>query len=101
MDNTFCRKYLGGSGFISYFLLKELRPGIDPLGPENKLIFFLGPMVGTSVIGNGRNGIGAKSPLSNGFAFSQVGEFWEAELKKAGFDVIVIEGKSENRTIFG
>ena len=41
VDELFCRKYLGGAGFISYFLLKELRPGIDPLGPENKLIFAL------------------------------------------------------------
>ncbi len=96
IDHAFCRKYLGGSGFISYFLLKELRQGVDPLGPENKLIFALGPMVGTSVIGNGRNGIGAKSPLSGGIAWSQVGEFWGAELKKAGYDSLVIEGRSDH-----
>ncbi len=95
IDNAFCRKYLGGSGFISYFLLKELRQGVDPFDPENKLIFALGPMVGTSVIGNGRNGIGAKSPLSGGIAWSQVGEFWGAELKKAGYDSLIIEGKAD------
>jgi aldehyde:ferredoxin oxidoreductase len=98
-DDIFCRKYLGGSGFISYFLLKEIKQGVDSLGPENKLIFALGPMVGTSVIGNGRNGIGAKSPLSNGIAFSQVGEFWGAELKKAGFDGIIVEGKA-NKPVY-
>jgi len=95
INDMFCRKYLGGSGFISYFLLKELRQGVDALGPENKLIFALGPMVGTSVIGNGRNGVGAKSPLSGGIAWSQVGEFWGAELKKAGFDGIIVEGKAD------
>ena len=36
---SFCRKYLGGAGFVAYHLLKELTPGIDPLGPENKLVF--------------------------------------------------------------
>jgi len=46
LDELFCRKYLGGAGFVSYFLLKELQPGIDPLGPENKLIFALGPVTG-------------------------------------------------------
>ena len=95
IDDIFCRKYLGGSGFISYFLLKELGREGDSLGPENKLIFALGPMVGTSVIGNGRNAIGAKSPLSGGIAFSQVGEFWGAELKKAGCDGIIFEGKAD------
>jgi aldehyde:ferredoxin oxidoreductase len=95
IDDIFCRKYLGGSGFISYFLLKELKQGVDSLDPENKLIFALGPTVGTSVVGNGRNGIGAKSPLSGGMAWSQVGEFWGAELKKAGYDGIIVEGKAD------
>lgn len=94
-DDKFYRKYLGGSGFIAYFLLNELKPGIDPLSPANKLIFALGPLTGTSIIGNGRNAVGAKSPLSGGIAFSQVGEFWGAELKRAGYDAIIIEGKAE------
>ena len=95
MNNKFYRKYLGGSGFISYFLLKELQPEIDPLSPENKLIFALGPLTGTSIIGNGRHGVGAKSPLSGGIALSQVGEFWGAQLKRAGYDAIIVEGKAE------
>lgn len=96
IDDVFCRRYLGGSGFIAHSLLKELKPGIDPLGSENKLIFALGPLVGTSAIGSGRNGIGAKSPLSGGVALSQVGEFWGAELKKAGFDGVIVEGKADH-----
>ena len=61
IDDSFCRKYLGGSGFILYFLLKEIGKGSDPLGPENKLIFALGPVTGTSMIGSGRHSVGAQS----------------------------------------
>ncbi len=96
IHDSFYRKYMGGTGFIAYFLLKELKPGIDPLGPDNKLIFASGPVTGTSMIASGRNGVGAKSPLSNGIALSQVGEYWGAELKHAGYDAVIIEGKAEN-----
>ncbi len=95
IDESFYRKYLGGTGFISYYLLNELQPGTDPLGLDNKLIFALGPVTGTPMIGSGRNGVGAKSPISEGIALSQVGEFWGAELKHAGYDAIVIEGKAD------
>jgi len=95
IDDAFCRKHLGGSGFIAHFLLKELEPGIDPLGPENKLVFALGPLVGTPAMASGRNGIGAKSPLSGGIALSQAGEFWGAELKRAGFAGVIVEGKAD------
>ncbi len=95
LDELFCRKYLGGAGFVSYFLLKELQPGIDPLGPENKLIFALGPVTGVPLPGSGRNCIGAKSPLTGGYAKSEVGGFWGAELKHAGYDAIIVDGKAE------
>jgi aldehyde:ferredoxin oxidoreductase len=94
LDALFCRKYLGGSGFATYYLLKELKPGIDPLGPDNKLIFSLGPITGTSYVGSGRNSICAKSPQGNGIAMSEVGGFWGAELKRAGYDGIIVEGKA-------
>ncbi|MBN2062743.1 MAG: aldehyde ferredoxin oxidoreductase family protein [Deltaproteobacteria bacterium] len=95
MDNLFCRKYLGGSGFVSYFLLNEIGKGSNPLGPENKLIFALGPVTGTSMIGSGRHSVGAQSPLGNGIALSESGEYWGAELKRAGYDIVIIEGKAE------
>ncbi len=95
IDELFCRKYLGGAGFVSYFLLKELKGGIDPLGPDNKLVFALGPVTGTQLPGSGRHCIGAKSPLTGGLAKSEVGEFWGAELKRAGYDAIIIEGRAE------
>lgn len=94
IGEKFYRRYLGGSGFICYFLLSELAAKIDPLGPANKLVFALGPLTGTTMPGSGRNGVGAKSPLTGGIALSQVGEFWGAELKRSGFDAIIVEGKS-------
>ena len=94
IDEAFCRKYIGGAGFVSYFLLKELGSGIDPLGPENKLIFAVGPITGIPLPGSGRHCVGAKSPLTGGIAKSEVGEFWGAEFKSAGFDAVIIEGKS-------
>jgi aldehyde:ferredoxin oxidoreductase len=94
IDEAFCRKYLGGAGFITYYLLKELPARVDPLGPENKLIFAAGPLTGIKASGFARHCIGAKSPLTNTIAKSEAGEFWGAELKAAGFDGVIIEGKA-------
>ena len=47
IDEVFCREYLGGAGFVAHFLLKELRPNIDALGPDNKIVFALGPLTAT------------------------------------------------------
>ena len=94
-DEELCRKYLGGSGFVSHYLWKEMDAGVDPLGADNKLIFAGGPLTGVPFPGNGRNCIGAKSPLTDGVAKSEVGGFWGAELKRAGIDAIIVEGKAE------
>ena len=94
-DNSFLRKYLGGAGFVTYFLWKELGQGTDPLGPDNKLIFALGPLTGIPLPGSGRNCIGARSPLTESIAKSEVGGFWGAELKRAGYDAVIVEGKAE------
>ncbi|MFH1032019.1 MAG: aldehyde ferredoxin oxidoreductase family protein [Chloroflexota bacterium] len=93
--DNFYRHYLGGEGLIAYFLLKEVPKGVDPLGPQNKLIFAAGPITGAPVGGSGRNSIGAKSPLTEGFGEADAGGYWGAELKMAGFDAIIIEGKAE------
>lgn len=94
-DELFYRKYLGGAGFICYYLLKELEPGIDPLGPQNKLIFAAGPVTGTPLAGSGRHCVGAKSPRSGALAKAESGGYWGAEFKRAGFDAVIIEGKAE------
>jgi aldehyde:ferredoxin oxidoreductase len=94
LEDRFCRRYLGGAGFIAYYLWKELKPGIDALSPDNILIFALGPVSGITIPGAARNCIGAKSPLTGGIAKSEVGGFWMAELKRAGYDGIIFEGKA-------
>jgi aldehyde:ferredoxin oxidoreductase len=95
ISEELCRRYLGGSGFVAHYLWKELEGGINPLGPGNKLVIATGPVTGTPIMGSGRHSLGAKSPLTGGIAFSQVGEFWGTELKRAGFDVVIIEGKAK------
>lgn len=91
----FYRRYLGGTGLIAYYLLKEQRPAVDPLSPENMMVFATGVVTGAPVGGSGRNAIGTKSPLSNAFNTSEVGGYWGAELKRAGYDAVIIEGKAE------
>lgn len=93
-EGDFYRRYLGGMGMISYYLLKETKQGVDPLGPENLLVFATGVVTGAPLSGSGRHAIGAKSPLTGGFGVSEVGGYWGAEVKRAGFDAIIIRGKS-------
>ena len=95
IDEAFCRKYLGGAGFIAHYLLAEVNQGIDPLGPENKLIFALGPLTGLTLGGCARHAVGGKSPLTGGIAKAEVGEHWGSQLKRAGFDALIIEGKAK------
>jgi aldehyde:ferredoxin oxidoreductase len=91
---SFCRKYVGGTGFVAHTLLTELVRGVDPLGPGNKLIFALGPLTGLALGGCARHGVGAKSPLTGGVAKSEAGEHWGSQLKRAGFDALILEGKA-------
>lgn len=93
-SENFYRQHFGGEGFVAYFLLKELQPGIDPLGPENKLIFAAGPLTGVPVGGCGRHSVGGKSPLTGAFGEADAGGYWGAELKMAGFDAVIVEGKA-------
>ncbi len=95
-DENFYRKYLGGAGFVAYYLLNELKKGIDPLSPDNILVFADGPLTGTPTPGGARNCIGAKSPLSGGIVKSEVGGFWGHELKRAGFDALIVTGKADS-----
>ena len=91
-DENFYRMYLGGWGFVAYYLLREQRPGVDPLGPENKLIFAPGIFTGSQLSGSGRSAVGAKSPLTGGFGEADVGGFFAAELVRAGYDALIVEG---------
>jgi aldehyde:ferredoxin oxidoreductase len=89
------RMYLGGWGFIAHELLRRTPKGVDPFAPENPLVFALGVASGTPIPGSGRHAVGAKSPLTGAFGEADVGGFWSAELKRAGFDAVVITGASD------
>jgi aldehyde:ferredoxin oxidoreductase len=91
---VFYRTYLGGGGIASYYLLKNLRPGVDPLGPENILVFASNVISGVPIAGMTRYTVAAKSPLTGGFGEAEAGGFWGPELKFAGFDALVITGKA-------
>jgi len=85
------KKYFGGRGLGAKTLFEELRPGIDPLGPENKLVFAVGPVTGAPFSGNSRFTVMAKSPLTGGWGESSGGGFFGAELRFAGFYAVVFE----------
>lgn len=94
-DESFYRKYLGGQGFIAHYLLSEIPQGADPLGPDNVLVFATGTVTGIPVAGSGRSAVGGKSPLTGLYGEADVGGFFGAELKRAGYDAIVVKGVSE------
>jgi aldehyde:ferredoxin oxidoreductase len=93
-DDAFYRTYMGGRALVAYYLLKETKPGTDPLGPDNLAIFAPGVVTGANVSGNGRNGVGALSPLTGGFGNAEAGGYWGAEIKRAGYDAVVVKGKA-------
>jgi aldehyde:ferredoxin oxidoreductase len=94
LDEGLLRRYVGGWGFIGYYLLREVPQDADPLGPDNLLIYATGPLAGQPLAGGGRHMIGARSPLTGGFGGSEAGGYFGAELKRAGWDLILFEGVS-------
>ncbi len=90
----FYRKYLGGSAMGMHYILKEIKPGADPLGPDNVLTIMLSATTGAPISGQSRATVNAKSPLVDGIGDSQMGGFFPAEMKFAGFDGLVIKGKA-------
>ena len=88
------RDFIGARGLGAKFLFDEIDPKIDPLSPENKLIFANGPLTGTGAPAPSRHMVVTKAPLTGAIANSNVGGFFPAELKFAGYDVVILEGKS-------
>lgn len=92
------RKYLGGAGLSAKILYKELPKGIDPLSEGNKIIFATGPLTATNAPGSGSVDVCFKSPLTGIWGESRAGSDWGPALKKAGYDLLVIEGKADQAT---
>ncbi len=89
------RQYIGGTGLSAKILMDKTGPDTDPLGPENCLIFAVGPYTGTRVPSSGRHSVVAKSPLTGIWGESDVGGKWGTALAKAGYLVLNITGSSE------
>ena len=88
------RDYLGARGLGTRYFVDEVDPMVDPLAPENKLFFVAGPLTGTLATSAGRFNVVAKSPLTGTIGASNSGGYWGPELKFAGWDMVVLEGKS-------
>jgi aldehyde:ferredoxin oxidoreductase len=88
------RDYIGQRGLATKYFIAEVDPKVDPLSPENKLIWATGPLTGTMASTGGRYSVITKGPLTGAIACSNSGGYWGAELKMAGWDMIIFEGKS-------
>jgi aldehyde:ferredoxin oxidoreductase len=96
LEENIARKFLGGRGLGAYILFNELKPGIDPLGPENKLVVATGVVTGIPLPGNSGLNVMAKSPLTGIWGESTAKGFFGPELKSSGYDAIIIEGKAKD-----
>ncbi len=97
LTKEMAKLFIGGNGFAAKILYDELKPGIDPLGPDNKLVFAVGPVEGT-IIPTSQMGVFTKSPLNNYFMDGYGGGYFSNEMKFAGYDGIIVEGSSKDPT---
>ena len=90
------QEYIGGRGVADRYLWQELNPRVDPLSPDNKLLFATGPLTGTPVPCGARYMVVTKGALTNVITTSNSGGHWGPELKFAGYDLLLIEGRAAN-----
>ena len=95
----FAKTWVGGRGFAAKILYDELKPGIDPLGPENKLVVALGPISGIPAPNTGKCVVAAKSPLTGFYGDGNLGTRVSDQLRKAGYDAMIVEGKAQKPTL--
>jgi len=88
-------KYLGQRGLATKYFVEEVDPKVDPLSPDNKMIMATGPLTGTSASTAGRYSVITKGALTGAIACSNSGGFFGNEMKNAGYDMIIFEGKSK------
>lgn len=95
LDKKLSEEYIGGRGFGTKVIFEEVPADTDPLGPENKLVFAVGPLTRTKVPTSGRFSLSTKSPLTNTIFDANAGGFWGPVFKSAGYDMLIIEGQAE------
>ncbi|MDA0847707.1 MAG: aldehyde ferredoxin oxidoreductase family protein [Proteobacteria bacterium] len=94
LNMAWAAQYLGSRGLASKYLSEEIDPKVDPLSADNKIIWATGPLTGTMASTGGRYVVVTKGPLTGAIACSNSGGYWGAELKMAGWDMVIFEGKS-------
>ncbi|WP_243545670.1 aldehyde ferredoxin oxidoreductase family protein [Pseudodesulfovibrio tunisiensis] len=95
MDARTARNFVGGAGYGAEILFRELEAGVDPLGADNKLVFATSPLTTNQVPGGGSIMVCFKSPQTGAWGESRCGGNFGPDMRKAGFDILIIEGKSE------
>jgi aldehyde:ferredoxin oxidoreductase len=101
LDPTIYETYLGGKGLASYLLYTLNPPGVDPLHPDNCLIFATGPITGSRIWGSSRYGVYTKSPQTGLYSESYSGGKVPEAMDSAGYDAIVIQGESADPVVLG
>jgi aldehyde:ferredoxin oxidoreductase len=96
LNMEWAAEYLGQRGLASKYLVEEVDPKVDPLSPDNKLIMATGPLTGTFASTGGRYSVITKGPLTGAIACSNSGGYFGAEMKFAGWDMIIFEGKADS-----
>ena len=94
LNMEWAQQYLGQRGLATKYFVSEVDPKVDPLAPANKLIMTTGPLTGTPASTGGRYSVVTKGPLTGAIACSNSGGYFGAELKFAGWDMIIFEGKA-------
>jgi aldehyde:ferredoxin oxidoreductase len=94
LNMTWARAYIGSRGLASKYLVEEIDPKVDPLSADNKIIWATGPLTGTMASTGGRYTVVTKGALTGAIACSNSGGYFGAELKMAGWDMVIFEGKS-------
>jgi aldehyde:ferredoxin oxidoreductase len=95
LNMEWANAYLGSRGLGSKYLYEEMDPAVDALSAENKIIFATGPLTGTMASTSGRYTVVTKGALTGAIACSNSGGKFGGELKNAGYDMLIIEGKSD------
>jgi aldehyde:ferredoxin oxidoreductase len=97
-SEEFARTWVGGRGFAVKILYDELKPGIDPLGPDNKFVVAVGPLAGIPAPNTGKTVVAAKSPLTGGYGDGNLGTRITEHLRRCGYDVLIVEGRADAPT---
>jgi len=98
-DEALALNFLGGRGFAVKILWDTLKQGTDPLSPENKLVFATGPLSGIGLPNSGKLVVASKSPLTGGYGDGNMGTLASVNMRKAGYDALIIEGKAPKPVI--